>query len=758
MSELYEFDAKDDELLSAAKILLKKVAVAETTRPAQLVTVAKLLHVLAVLPRVTTGVTASVSVSCPRHQFDDIETFHWLDFAVKEDRLCISSGGHFYQPSSGGDTFTTMGWIAIPEEPAELDDYRDHLWMVPDVRSFPEGVESIDLSAGGYTVEIVDDDNPLLAERQDEDVEDEDAGVEIDKDEAEKWLKRGLEHRDRGQYEEAFASFKRGIELNPDLPELLLFLGACYDGGQGVLQDCAEAASYYRKAAERGLAEAQLGLAYLYNFGQGVPQDFTEAAKWYCKAAEQGFAIAQCSLGCAFAHGCGVPQDHAQAAAWYRKAAEQGFRDAQRLLGNLYRDGKGVPQDSMEAAIWWRKAAEQGDEDAQAALAAIWKTGPKPVSSPTLPIPTLQDAIASYKVTAEFSGNGASSGDSVLVELSKGLKAGPEPLEAILPAGSVLVGDDASVQNMMVVSVRGILRGGNKYQPETQIVLTGSDSVDYVLTAYCMQFEKENPSDATRFSLKPPDPALARIAEKGASLTVPAMQAAVWMQTDKITYYQMNQKFPITPEDWAAGETVVLECRNGMSLKGIHPRQPEEGRSHITEASQYAPKAPPEEAGPRIIASFLTEFIPGVEKEYKFLEQAVTDALRIGQTEFQTEVLIFGLHCLQRTVFAHWGAEYRKVFMDSALSFVNVTFASVLSDEVQEGFSARFEKHYKERQREYSAMILPITEGSPNGTLFYEFGKMRCRDAGVGNPEAILLMMEQGCSIFKMMDTVTQTL
>jgi hypothetical protein len=96
--------------------------------------------------------------------------------------------------------------------------------------------------------------------------------------------------------------------------------------------------------------------------------------------------------------------------------------------------------------------------------------------------------------------------------------------------------------------------------------------------------------------------------------------------------------------------------------------------------------------------------------------------------------------------------------MDSALSFVNVTFASVLSDEVQEGFSARFEKHYKERQREYSAMILPITEGSPNGTLFYEFGKMRCRDAGVGNPEAILLMMEQGCSIFKMMDTVTQTL
>ena len=112
MNELYEFDSKDLELLSAAIILLKKVAGAATTRPAQLVTVAKLQHVLSTLPQVTTCVTASVSVCCPKHQFDEIETFHWWNFEVEGDQLRISSGGYFYRPSTGGDTFTTMTWPA----------------------------------------------------------------------------------------------------------------------------------------------------------------------------------------------------------------------------------------------------------------------------------------------------------------------------------------------------------------------------------------------------------------------------------------------------------------------------------------------------------------------------------------------------------------------------------------------------------------------------------------------------------------------
>jgi hypothetical protein len=133
-----------------------------------------------VLPRVTSDVEVTVSVTSPRSNFGEIETRHWWNVAVEGNRLSISSGGHFYRPSTGGDTFTTMRWEAIPEEPAELNDYLESLSIVPDARSFPDGIVSIDLASGGYTVEVTDEDNPLLEEDEETDEEnsDEETGVE----------------------------------------------------------------------------------------------------------------------------------------------------------------------------------------------------------------------------------------------------------------------------------------------------------------------------------------------------------------------------------------------------------------------------------------------------------------------------------------------------------------------------------------------------------------------------------------------------
>jgi hypothetical protein len=192
-------------------------------------------------------------------------------------------------------------------------------------------------------------------------------------------------------------------------------------------------------------------------------------------------------------------------------------------------------------------------------LFAVYYLSPR--ASP-VPIPTLQDAIASGIAVAEFSGNGGSSGDSVVARVAKGSKAGPGPAEATLPAGSVLVSGDAGAQNMMVAGVRGVYLGGGAYRPESRIDLTDGAGAPYLLRAYCITFEKENPSNVTRFALQRPDPALACIAQRGQSLTDPAMQAAVWMQTDNVTQFQMSQKFPIAAQDWEAGQAVYLECRN----------------------------------------------------------------------------------------------------------------------------------------------------------------------------------------------------
>ena len=61
----------------------------------------------------------------------------------------------------------------------------------------------------------------------------------------------------------------------------------------------------------------------MYNYGQGVPQDYAEAAKWYRKAAEQGRANAQNNLGVMYERGQGVPLDYAQAHMWFDLAASK---------------------------------------------------------------------------------------------------------------------------------------------------------------------------------------------------------------------------------------------------------------------------------------------------------------------------------------------------------------------------------------------------------------------------------------------------
>ena len=153
-----------------------------------------------------------------------------------------------------------------------------------------------------------------------------------------------------------------------------------YAMGEGVPQDFAHAATWYRKAAEQGYAPAQYSLGVLCGDGKGVLQDFAQAATWYRKAAEQGYALAQTNLGLLYEDGKGVPHDFGKAATWLRKAAEQGDAAAQDNLGILYQDGKGVPLDSAEAVTWLRKAADQGYGPAENNLLASYMTLGKALS------------------------------------------------------------------------------------------------------------------------------------------------------------------------------------------------------------------------------------------------------------------------------------------------------------------------------------------------------------------------------------------
>jgi uncharacterized protein len=93
-------------------------------------------------------------------------------------------------------------------------------------------------------------------------------------------------------------------------------------------------------------------LGLLNEFGQGMPQDYAEAAKWYRKAADAGDATAQTRLGVLCARGHGIQKNTAEAVAWWRRAAKQGNIEAQMLLGLAYAGAQGVQKDYVQAYKW----------------------------------------------------------------------------------------------------------------------------------------------------------------------------------------------------------------------------------------------------------------------------------------------------------------------------------------------------------------------------------------------------------------------
>ncbi len=99
-----------------------------------------------------------------------------------------------------------------------------------------------------------------------------------------------------------------------------------------------------------------------YHLGiNGKKTDGKKAAEWYQRAAEMGLAEAQVQLAGCYRRGWGVESDIDLAFEWYHKAAEQGNGWAQYALGNLYGNSlKGHPRDEKEMQKWYKMAFAQG--------------------------------------------------------------------------------------------------------------------------------------------------------------------------------------------------------------------------------------------------------------------------------------------------------------------------------------------------------------------------------------------------------------
>lgn len=189
-----------------------------------------------------------------------------------------------------------------------------------------------------------------------------------------------------------------------------ILAGLNYQVGKNVPKDFDLAVYWYKKAAERGNAEAQHSLGTLLIRGQEKP-DYQQAAPWLMKAAQQdhpeaiyewarlqilgrgtpvdmksGFALmnkaakmavpkAQLHMGRIYQNSEFVTPDLEIAAKWFREAAYQGEAQAQYELGKAYYFGHGVEKSSKDALYWCQRAANQGNNRAQWTLASIYIKG-----------------------------------------------------------------------------------------------------------------------------------------------------------------------------------------------------------------------------------------------------------------------------------------------------------------------------------------------------------------------------------------------
>ncbi len=203
--------------------------------------------------------------------------------------------------------------------------------------------------------------------------------------------------------------------------------------------DLAEAAVWFRRAAELGNGDAQTMVAHLYADGRGVERNPVEALIWSTQAAgangeaaalrerlvrempaaaqgeshyrlammiqareeaarddaamtenfrlagELGHPQAMRRVALCYFDGIGIARDWTAAAGWLLRAAEAGSLESGLAYAAMVFAGEGVPRDPTAALPWARRAAEAGLEGAQHLLASIERALAASASDPLTP-------------------------------------------------------------------------------------------------------------------------------------------------------------------------------------------------------------------------------------------------------------------------------------------------------------------------------------------------------------------------------------
>jgi TPR repeat protein len=132
-------------------------------------------------------------------------------------------------------------------------------------------------------------------------------------------IDQGFTALQAGQFDEARAVFTAEAEAGNVIGEFML--GVMAEQGFGQDQDAAQAFSWYKSAADKGMASAAFNLARFYMHGNGTAKDIGKARDYLLQAAESGHGKAMHNLGQLYQQDALGDPDLAESLKWYSAAA-----------------------------------------------------------------------------------------------------------------------------------------------------------------------------------------------------------------------------------------------------------------------------------------------------------------------------------------------------------------------------------------------------------------------------------------------------
>jgi TPR repeat protein len=154
-------------------------------------------------------------------------------------------------------------------------------------------------------------------------------------------LDDGIEAHRNGEKQKAWDCFEAHAKL--DNPQAIYWKGYYLWEGYVVAKNRSEAAQLFKKAADEGIADAQLRYAFCMVHSEGIKFDKQEFMRYLILSADNGNPSARYNLADVYLNGkLGVPKDEKEGVKYLRLAALKNQPKAQEMLKALKEKGVDV--------------------------------------------------------------------------------------------------------------------------------------------------------------------------------------------------------------------------------------------------------------------------------------------------------------------------------------------------------------------------------------------------------------------------------